>query len=128
MVAVLVGLVAAYSALVRFQVRTRGRSSLPAPFSRRGHMRLGSAFALMLAVGYGLGVWSVHRAGRDVLTTPHALVGTVLVLFMGILTFLGTALASREEDRLTRLHRTFDFAAYAFVLIQVVLGVGMLTH
>jgi uncharacterized membrane protein len=122
--AMLVGAAAGYSAVVRYLLRTRGRPA--GRVSRRLHVGLGFAFALMLAVGYGLGVWSVHRSGRDVLATPHALMGTVVLLFTAIVTLLGTASASREEPRLTRLHRLLDGFAFLFLAVQMVLGVSML--
>lgn len=93
--------------------------------SRRRHIVLGAAFAIVLALGYGLGVWSVHRAGRDVLTSPHALVGTVAAMFVAVTVFLGTALVGRDDERLVRLHRLIGLAAFVLLGIQVVLGIAV---
>ena len=129
--AVLVGLAAGYGGLLRYLGRTRERSPLPGTFSRRQHRVIGWLFAVMLAVGYGLGLLTVHRAGREVLTAPdalpHALVGTMVVMFAAIVALLGTALAGREERKLRRLHRLFGCAVFVLVVVQIVLGVGLLS-
>ena len=128
--ALLVGLAAGYGGLLRYFGRTRDTSPLPGTLSRRGHQTLGWVFAVMLAVGYGLGLLTVHRAGREVLTAPdalpHALVGTMVVMFAAIVALLGTALASREERKLRRLHRLFAAVTLVLVALQVVLGVGLM--
>jgi len=125
--ALLVGLLAGWGGLARYVGRARGRPARPGAFRRRRHQVLGWVFAGMLAVGYGLGLLAVHRAGRDVLTGPHALVGTIVLMFAAIVALLGTALAGREDDRLARLHRLFGCAAIVLIAVQMVLGVSLLT-
>jgi len=125
-VAVALGLVAAYGGLLRFLERTRDRSVLPGTFRRRRHVGIGAAFAVLTALGYGLGVWAVHRSGRDVLTSVHALVGTVLIMLVAVVAFLGTALVSREDDRLARIHRLFGGGVFVLFAIQIILGLRLL--
>ena len=121
----LTGLAAGYGGLARFRARRAGRKAASgAP--RRFHRIAGWIFTGGLAVGYGLGLLSVHRAGRPVLASVHALVGTTVLMLAAVAAFCGTALAGREERSLARLHALFGCAALVAALVQAVLGVGLL--
>ena len=127
LLAILSGGYTGYLGWKRFQFK-RGRASA-SDFPWQKHIQWGKRFYILLWIGFliGLGVLFYLKGGIFV-TGFHAYLAFFILFLFSIGVYMGVRLSKgKGTDRLALIHMRMNYSAFFFVLIQVVLGVILLT-
>jgi len=111
----------------RFRVRS-GRIPASA-FPWQKHVRCGKIFYVLLWIGFliGLGVL-FYRKGKIFTSGFHAYLAVPILFLFSIGAALGWKLSKgKGSNRLAMIHMVVNYGTFFIVLIQVVLGVILLT-
>lgn len=125
--AILLGVYTGTLGWKRFRFRS-GRSPASA-FPWQKHVRYGKTFYLLLWIGFliGLGVL-FYRKGRIFTSGFHAYFAVFILFLFSIGAALGWKLSKgKGSNRLAMTHMVVNYSTFLIVLIQVVLGVILLT-
>ena len=112
----------------RFRVRS-GRIPASA-FPWQKHVRYGKTFYVLLWIGFliGLGVLLYYQKGRIFTSGFHAYLAVFILFLFSIGAALGWKLSKgKGSSRLAMTHMVINYGTFLVVLIQVVLGVILLT-
>ena len=127
LLAILSGGYTGYLGWKRFQFK-RGRASA-SDFPWQKHIQWGKRFYILLWIGFliGLGVLFYLKGGIFA-TGFHAYLAVFILLLFSIGVYMGVRLSKgKGTDRLALIHMRMNYSAFFFVLIQIVLGVILLT-
>ena len=127
LLAVLSGGYTGYLGWKRFQFK-RGRASA-SDFPWQKHIRWGKRFYILLWIGFlvGLGLL-LYRKGEIFATGFHAFLAVFILCLFSIGVYMGVRLSKgKGTDRLALQHMGMNYGAFFFVLLQIVLGVILLT-
>ena len=127
LLAILSGVYTGYLGWKRFQYK-RGRASA-SDFPWQKHIRWGKRFYVLLWIGFLMGLASLFYLKGKVFTTGfHAYLAILILLTFSIGVCLGLRLSKgKGKDRLALIHMGMNYSAFLFVLIQIVLGLILLT-
>ena len=112
----------------RFRVRS-GRIPASA-FPWQKHVRCGKTFYVLLWIGFliGLGVLLYYQKGKIFTSGFHAYLAVFILFLFSIGAALGWKLSKgKGSSRLAMTHMAINYSTFLVVLIQVVLGVILLT-
>jgi len=125
--AVLSGIYTGYLGWKRFQFK-RGHGSA-SDFPWQKHIQWGRRFYLLLWVGFLIGPGSLFYLKGHIFTSGlHTYLGLLILLLFSIGVTLGLRLAKgKRSDRLALIHMGVNYGAFFLVLIQIVLGMILLT-
>jgi len=127
LLAILSGGYTGYLGWKQFQFK-RGHA-LASDFPWKKHIRWGKRFYLLLWIGFltGLGLL-LYLKGKIFITGFHAYLAVFILLLFSIGVYMGVRLSKgKGTDRLALQHMRMNYSAFFFVLIQIVLGVILLT-
>jgi len=127
LLAILSGGYTGYLGWKRFQFK-RGRAPA-SDFPWQKHIRWGKRFYFFLWIGFltGLGLL-LYLKGEIFATGFHAYLAVFILCLFSIGVYMGGKLSKGNgTDRLALQHMRMNYGAFFFVLIQIVLGVILLT-
>ncbi|MGD0916865.1 MAG: DUF4079 family protein [Thermodesulfobacteriota bacterium] len=127
LLAILSGGYTGYLGWKRYQFK---RSRAPASdFPWQKHIRWGKRFYILLWIGFAIGLLSLfYQKGVVFATGFHAYLAVFILFLFSIGVYLGVRLSQgKGTDRLALQHMKMNYGAFFFVLIQIVLGVILLT-
>jgi len=127
LLAILSGGYTGYLGWKRFQFK-RGRASA-SDFPWQKHIQWGKRFYILLWIGFlaGLGLL-LYLKGEIFATGFHAFLAIFILFLFSIGVYMGVRLSKgKGTDRLALKHMGMNYSAFFFVLIQIVLGVILLT-
>ena len=127
LLAILSGGYTGYLGWKRFQFK-RGRAST-SDFPWQKHIQWGKRFYILLCIGFLAGLASLFYLKGKVFTTGfHAYLAVLILILFSIGVSIGIRLSKRKKtDHLALIHMGINYSAFFFVLIQIVLGVILLT-
>jgi hypothetical protein len=127
LLAILSGGYTGYLGWKRFQFK-RGRASA-SDFPWQKHIRWGKRFYVLLWIGFLIGLVSLFYLKGEIFATGfHAYLAVFILLLFSIGVYMGVRLSKRKgTDHLALIHMKMNYSAFFFVLIQIVLGVILLT-
>ena len=127
LLAILSGGYTGYLGWKRFQFK-RGRASA-SDFPWQKHVQWGKRFYLLLWTGFLIGLgFLFYSKGKIFVTGLHAYWGVLILLLFSIGVSMGVRLSKgKGTDRLALVHMSINYSAFFFVLIQIILGVILLT-
>jgi hypothetical protein len=125
--AILSGAYAGYLGWKRFRFR-RGHGSA-SDFPWQKHIRWGKRFYILLWAGFFVGLgFLFHLRDRFLTSGLHAYLAIFILLFFSIGVSLGWKLSKGNgTNRLALTHMVINYSTFFIVLIQIVLGVILLT-
>jgi hypothetical protein len=125
--AILSGVFTGYLGWKRFRFR-RGRGSA-SDFPWQKHIRWGVRFYILLWIGSLIGVGALFYLKGTLLTSGlHAHLAILILLLFSIGVALGGKLSKGGgTNRLALIHMLINYSTFFFVLIQIVLGVILIT-
>jgi len=125
--AILSGIYTGYLGWKRFQFK-RGHASL-SDFSWQKHIRWGKRFYFLLWTSFLIGLGSLLFLKGEIFTTGlHAYLALLILFLFSIGVYLGTRLSKgKGPDRLALIHMGINYSAFLLVMIQIVLGLILLT-
>ena len=125
--AILSGVYTGYLGWKRFQYK-RGRASA-SDFPWQKHIRWGKRFYILLWIGFLIGPALLFYLKGEVFTTGfHAYLAILILLIFSLGVDFGLRLSKgKGKDRLALIHMGMNYSAFLFVLIQIVLGLILLT-
>jgi len=125
--AILSGVFTGYLGWKRFRFR-RGRGSA-SDFPWQKHIRWGVRFYILLWIGSFIGVGALFYLKGTLLTSGlHAHLAILILLLFSIGVALGGKLSKGGgTNRLALIHMLINYSTFFFVLIQIVLGVILIT-
>jgi len=125
--AILSGVYTGYLGWKRFQFR-RGRASA-SDFPWEKHIRWGKRFYTLLWIGFVIGPASLFYLKGKVFTTGfHAYLAILILLIFTLGVYLGWKLSKGNgTNRLAQTHMVINYSTFFFVLVQIILGVILLT-
>ena len=110
----------------RFRVRS-GRSPASA-FPWQKHVRCGKTFYVLLWIGFLIGLAVYHQKARIFTSGFHAYLAVFILFLFSLGAALGWRLSKgKGSNRLAMTHMVINYSTFLVVLIQVVLGVILLT-
>jgi len=111
----------------RFQFR-RGRGSA-SDFPWQKHIRCGKRFYILLWIGFLIGLGALLYLKGEIFTSGlHAYLAILILFLFSIGVALGGRLSKgKGTNRLALIHMIINYSTFFFVLIQLVLGVLLLT-
>jgi hypothetical protein len=127
LLAILSGGYTGYLGWKRFQFK-RGRASA-SDFPWQKHIQWGKRFYILLWIGFltGLGLL-LYLKGEIFETGFHAYLAVFILCLFSIGVSMGVRLSKgKGTDRLALQHMRMNYGAFFFVLIQIVLGMILLT-
>ena len=124
---ILSGIYTGFLGWKRFQFK-RGRGSA-SDFPWQKHIQWGKRFFILLCIGFMIGLGSPLYLKEKMLTTGfHAYLAILIIILFSIGVFLGVMLSKgKGSARIALIHMIINYSTFVFVLIQVVLGVMLLT-
>ena len=127
LLALLSGGYTGYLGWKRFQFK-RGRA-VASDFPWQKHVQWGKRFYLLLWIGFLIGLgFLFYLKGKIFVTGFHAYLGVFILLLFSIGVSLGVRLSKgKGTDRLALVHMGINYSTFFLVLIQIVLGVILLT-
>lgn len=125
--AILLGIYVGYLGWKRFQFK-RGHGSA-SDFPWQKHIQSGKRFYTLLWVSFLIGLGSLFYEKGQIFTAGiHTYLGIYILLLFSIGASLGLILSKgKRSDRLSLIHMGVNYFTFLFVLIQIVLGVILLT-
>lgn len=127
LLAILSGVYTGYLGWKRFQFKKN--RALASDFPWQKHIRWGKRFYILLWIGFMIGPASLfYLKGRVFTTGFHAYLAILILLIFSLGVYLGWRLSKgKGKDRLALIHMGMNYSAFFFVLIQIVLGLILLT-
>lgn len=127
LLAILSGVYTGYLGWKRFQFKRK--RALASDFPWQKHIRWGKRFYILLWIGFLTGLSVLFYLKGEVFTTGfHAYLGILILLLFSLGIYLGLKLSKGEgKDRLALIHMEVNYSAFFLVLIQIVLGLMLLT-
>lgn len=123
-VAVLLCLANAYLGVSRI-VLIRGSESRFYRFNRSLHVNVGKGFIVLLYAIFPLGIAGILESGTPAFSTPHAYLGTLLLLIFGTGAYFAFQVLRGKPDYVG-LHGRIMLLGAALILLQVLGGVANL--
>ena len=127
LLAILSGGYTGYLGWKRFQFK-RGRASA-SDFPWQKHIQWGKRFYILLWIGLLIGLVSLlYLKGEIFATGFHAYLAVFILILFSVGVSIGVRLSKgKTTGRLAPIHMGINYGAFFFVLIQMVLGVMLLT-
>ena len=127
LLAILSGVYTGYLGWKRFQFKKN--RALASEFPWQKHIRWGKRFYVLLWIGFLMGLASLFYLKGKVFTTVfHAYLAILILLTFSIGVCLGLRLSKgKGKDRLALIHMGINYSAFFLVLIQIILGMILLT-
>ena len=127
LLAIISGVYAGYLGWKRFRFR-RGLGST-SDFPWQKHIRWGKRFYILLWVGFFIGLgFLFYLRGKFFTSGFHAYLAILILLLFSIGVALGGRLSKgKGTNRLALTHMVINYSTFFFVLIQIVLGVILVT-
>lgn len=127
LLAILSGFYTGYLGWKRFQFKRGHGSASDFPWEK--HIQWGRRFYLFLWIGFLIGLGSLlYLKGKMFTSGFHAYLAVLILLLFTIGVYLGLRLSEgKGKDRLALIHMGINYGTFIFVLIQVILGVVLLT-
>lgn len=127
LLAILSGVYTGYLGWKRFQFKKN--RALASEFPWQKHIRWGKRFYVLLWIGFLMGLASLFYLKGKVFTTGfHAYLAILILLTFSIGVCLGLRLPKgKGKDRLALIHMGINYSAFFLVLIQIILGMILLT-
>ena len=127
LLAILLGAYTGYLGWKRFRFRRGHGPASDFPWER--HIRWGRRFYILLWVGFFVGLgFLFHLRGRFLTSGLHVYLAILILFFFSIGVSLGWKLSKGNgTDRLALTHLVINYSTFFIVLIQIVLGVILLT-
>jgi hypothetical protein len=125
--AIVVGLYTGLLGWRRFQFK-RGKAPANA-FPWKRHVLVGEIFLALMWVGTLIGIGYVWFTTGPILAAGlHASLGVLILLLFSVGTTLGLVMAKRKgSDRMAAVHMAINYGTFIFVVVQIVLGIFLLT-
>jgi len=127
LLAILSGAYTGYLGWKRFQFK-KGRGSA-SDFPWQKHIQCGKRFYILLWVGFLVGLGVLFYLKGEIFTSGfHVYLAILILLFFTIGVVLGWKLSKGNgTNRLALIHMVINYGTFFFVLIQIILGVILLT-
>ena len=127
LLAILSGAYTGYLGWKRFQFK-KGRGSA-SDFPWQKHIQCGKRFYILLWVGFLVGLGVLFYLKGEIFTSGfHVYLAILILLFFTIGVVLGWKLSrGNGTNRLALIHMVINYGTFFFVLIQIILGVILLT-
>jgi hypothetical protein len=123
-IAVLLCLTNAYLGISRIMIY-RGSESRFFRFNRSLHVKVGLGFIVLLYIIFPFGIAGIIESGAPAFSTPHAYLGTLLLLIFGTGTYFAFKVLRGRLDYV-KLHGRIMVLGAALILLQVLGGVANL--